>query len=84
MTESSEAVVASLPVQDAPQHDGPLPDAPTPDALLDVDVEPQEVPLTARSERATADRAHARGLFTELAALPEGDPRRARLRDELV
>ena len=54
------------------------------DPVLDVEVDPAEVPVSTRSEKTAADRAHARGLFTELAALPEGDPRRARLRDELV
>ena len=58
--------------------------APDVASVLDVEVDPAEVPVSTRSERTAADRAHARGLFTELAALPEGDPRRARLRDELV
>ena len=39
---------------------------------------------TARSERTAADRAKARELFVQLAAMSEDDPRRARLRDELV
>ena len=39
---------------------------------------------SARSERIAADRAHARSMFVELITLPEGDPRRARLRDQLV
>ncbi len=39
---------------------------------------------SGRSERIAADRAHARAMFTELITLPEGDPRRARLRDQLV
>ena len=38
----------------------------------------------ARSERTAADRARARAMFAELAALADNDPRRARLRDELV
>ncbi len=37
-----------------------------------------------RKERIAADRARARVMFADLAALPAGDPRRARLRDELV
>jgi RNA polymerase sigma-B factor len=44
-------------------------------------------PLTAAEERAVRtanDRAHARTLFGDLAALPESDPRRQRVRDELV
>ena len=39
---------------------------------------------TARSERIAADRARARAMFTELAAMGADDVRRARLRDELV
>ena len=39
---------------------------------------------TARSERIAADRARARAMFTELAAMVADDVRRARLRDELV
>jgi RNA polymerase sigma-B factor len=39
---------------------------------------------SGRSERIAADRARARSLFVELNALPEDDPRRAKLRDELV
>jgi RNA polymerase sigma-B factor len=39
---------------------------------------------TNRSERIAADRARARALFVELNNLPEGDPARAKLRDELV
>ena len=89
------ALVPALPVQDdrttadvlAPPSDAALPlAAPTDgtDPVLDVEVDPAEVPVSTRSEKTAADRAHARGLFTELAALPEGDPRRARLRDELV
>ncbi len=80
MTDSPEAVV-DLPVQDGP-----------PDALLDPDLERDphlqpdagDLPATTRSDKTTEDRAHARGLFAELAALPADDPRRARLRDELV
>ncbi len=37
-----------------------------------------------RSERIAADRARARALFVELNGLPEDDPQRPRLRDELV
>ena len=74
MSDSPEVVVeVELPVQDGP-----------PDPLLDVDVEPAELPASTRSDKTSADRAHARTLFAELAALPEGDPRRGRLRDELV
>jgi len=40
--------------------------------------------VSARSEKTAADRAHARELFALLAGLPADDPRRPRLRDELV
>jgi RNA polymerase sigma-B factor len=43
-----------------------------------------EVVVDERAARTSHDRAHARGLFAELAALDEGDPRRQRVRDELV
>ncbi len=63
----------------------------SPEAVVDLpvqdrpaDVETPDPAVSARSEKTTADRAHARGLFAELAALPPDDPRRARLRDELV
>ena len=57
------------------------------DALLDpsdalVVAEVQEV--TSRSERAAADRAHARVLFAELVAAEPDSPARRALRDELV
>jgi RNA polymerase sigma-B factor len=47
----------------------------------------ETAPLTKaeeRSLRTAKDRAHARTLFGELAALPESDPKRQRVRDELV
>jgi RNA polymerase sigma-B factor len=39
---------------------------------------------SGRNQRIAADRARARELFIQLAELPEDDPTRARLRDELV
>jgi RNA polymerase sigma-B factor len=47
----------------------------------------EDAQLTAEAERAARtshDRAHARALFAELAALDDGDPQRQRVRDELV
>jgi RNA polymerase sigma-B factor len=53
---------------------------PTPDPTADV-----EVPKVPASRAATsADRAHARTLFTELQELPDGNATRNRIRDELV
>jgi RNA polymerase sigma-B factor len=62
---------------------------PAVDAELDLASDPDVLAATAelasgRSERIAADRARAKALFIELNALPEGDPARARLRDELV
>ena len=48
---------------------------------------PEDAKLTADAERAARtshDRAYARELFGQLAALDEGDARRQRVRDELV
>ncbi len=39
---------------------------------------------TERTESAVPDRARARALFERLAELPEGDPERQRIRDQLV
>jgi len=49
--------------------------------------EPGDIQLAKdaeRAARASHDRAHARELFGELAGLPEEDPQRQRVRDELV
>jgi RNA polymerase sigma-B factor len=49
--------------------------------------DPADAQLAAdadRAARASHDRAHARELFGELATLPEEDPQRQRVRDELV
>ena len=65
------------------------------DALAEAEVDadlaadPDVIAATAeiasgRSERIAADRARARALFTELNDLPLEDPRRAKIRDELV
>jgi RNA polymerase sigma-B factor len=51
---------------------------------LDPDVADVPDEELGRAERAAADRARARELFGELAGLSDDDPRRARLRDELV
>ena len=57
----------------------------------ELETDPDVVALTqelaepsARSVRIAADRAKAREMFVQLNGLPDGDPRRARLRDELV
>jgi RNA polymerase sigma-B factor len=54
-----------------------------PDADLAAPVE--ELAADAdRAARTSHDRAHARGLFGQLAALDESEPQRQRVRDELV
>jgi len=51
----------------------------------DPDVQAANEELSSgRNQRLAADRSRARELFVQLAELPEDDPRRARLRDELV
>ena len=51
----------------------------------DPDVAAATEELTSgRNQRLAADRTRARELFVQLSELPEHDPRRARLRDELV
>ena len=57
--------------------EGDAPEAP------EEELSPEDAPLT-RAERAAVDRARARELFVELAAMAEDDPRRPRLRDQLV
>ncbi|MCU1594079.1 MAG: polymerase, sigma 28 subunit, FliA/WhiG family, partial [Frankiales bacterium] len=62
-----------------------LPADPADDLSLDPDVVAATAEVASgRSERIAADRAHARAMFVELHALPEGDPKRAGLRDQLV
>jgi RNA polymerase sigma-B factor len=69
--------------------EAPIPDQEAPLEVVDPEaaaalaaVEASE-PQT-RSEKTAADRAKARLMFVELAAMAEDDPRRARLRDQLV
>jgi RNA polymerase sigma-B factor len=67
------------------QPDGQQPSGEPAEPEIEV---PSEAELAAvvptRSERSAADRARAREMFVRLAAMPEDDPGRARLRDELV
>ncbi|MBV9291008.1 MAG: RNA polymerase sigma factor SigF [Frankiales bacterium] len=50
----------------------------------ELETDPQLAADVARAARTSHDRARARGLFADLVALPEGDPQRQRVRDELV
>lgn len=71
---------AELPPQSAAPDEERLADvAGLPPAPGEVEEE-----VAGRSERSAADRARARQLFVELAALGEHDPARQRLRDQLV
>ncbi len=79
MTESPEVLAVPVPDQDT----GPLEvDEATPAEAAEA-VVPAPA-STTRSEKATADRAHARELFARLVEMAPGDPRRSRVRDELV
>jgi RNA polymerase sigma-B factor len=51
------------------------------DVEVAADVNVDDVPT---NERTATDRAHARALFAEMVQLPDGDPERAKMRDELV
>jgi RNA polymerase sigma-B factor len=78
-TQDDTTVEPDVPVQATPDAG---PDAgPDADAAVPSDA---ELATTTRSERNAADRARAREMFVELAAMGEDDPRRPRLRDELV
>jgi RNA polymerase sigma-B factor len=58
-------------------------DTADPDVAAATDELQQEM-SSGRNQRLAADRSRARELFVQLAELPEDDPQRARLRDELV
>jgi RNA polymerase sigma-B factor len=51
---------------------------------VEVTVSEEAPPLLPRSEHSSPDRTQARELFERLAALPAGDPERARIRSTLV
>jgi RNA polymerase sigma-B factor len=72
MTERSSAAEVPAPAQAADD----TPQAVDVDVVSDAD--------TQRAERTSHDRARARDLFGELASMPESDPQRQRIRDELV
>jgi RNA polymerase sigma-B factor len=57
------------------------PSPPPAESPVDIEVDAEEVPT---SERTAKDRAHARELFVQMSKLSEGDPARAKMRDELV
>jgi RNA polymerase sigma-B factor len=80
MTEAPASGTAGVPEQQEPVQQEPVQQEP---ALPD----PETAQLAKDAERAARtshDRAHARELFGVLAALPEEDPQRQRVRDELV
>ena len=63
---------------------GAATEATGPAAESAVDEKPDPDAAVPRSEEAVGDRAHARALFAEMVALPEGSPERQAIRDELV
>jgi RNA polymerase sigma-B factor len=83
VSDTPDVLAAPVPAQDTGelQIDAvtvpDLADAPDPEAVV--------APATStRSEKATADRLHARELFAQLVEMAPDDPRRGRVRDELV
>jgi RNA polymerase sigma-B factor len=83
--EVEEAGALTPPQPTAPAAEQVSGDAPAEAASVPEDELPpgDDEPLT-RGEKAAADRARARELFVQLTAMAEDDPRRPRLRDELV
>jgi RNA polymerase sigma-B factor len=81
---------AILPVDPSPDEllaaPEPVPDQADADPTEQVVATEAELtpPPSEASERTRHDRAHARSLFVELAALDADDPARSRARDELV
>jgi len=71
------------PSDDTPSPEETDPDVPAEENDPDVVAATQEL-TSVRSERIAADRARARQMFVQLAAMSPDDPGRARLRDELV
>ncbi|MGN6523427.1 MAG: SigB/SigF/SigG family RNA polymerase sigma factor, partial [Actinomycetes bacterium] len=77
---------------EAAQRGGPMTEAPATGAAAGAEQDatqpdPGDDALVADAERAARtshDRARARELFADLAGLPEDDPQRQRVRDELV
>jgi RNA polymerase sigma-B factor len=81
MTEAPASGTANTP----PQREQSDEQDPQPQETVQPD--PGDVQLAKdaeRAARASHDRAHARELFGVLASLPEDDPQRQRVRDELV
>jgi RNA polymerase sigma-B factor len=73
----------TAPEAEAFAVDGLLPDDPGLPAPAGEDGVPEDA-VPTRSERTAADRARAREMFVRLSELPEDDPERAQLRNELV
>ena len=78
MTSPSSPHPASVPPTDELEVDAADPDV----AAATDDV--KEELSSGRNQRLAADRTRARALFVRLSELPEDDPTRSRLRDELV
>jgi RNA polymerase sigma-B factor len=78
VTSPSSQQPASVPPPDEVEVDAADPDV----AAATDDV--KEELSSGRNQRLAADRTRARELFVQLTELPEDDPTRSRLRDELV
>ena len=87
----SETTPADAPASNPasnPAGGGASTDATETETAVDAPVGPDVAELAAEAEtasgRAGTDRAHARQLFVLLAAVPDTDPSKSRMRDELV
>jgi RNA polymerase sigma-B factor len=89
--ETLEGAESTVPAQagapaGAPAGTGVVP-AVDPEVALDLGIDEETAKVTAevaRSERTAGDRARAKALFHEVAAMAEDDPRHKALRDQLV
>ncbi len=85
--ETLEGAESTVPAQaGAPAGTGVVP-AVDPEVAVDLGIDEETAKVTAevaRSERTAGDRARAKALFHEVAAMAEDDPRHKALRDQLV
>jgi RNA polymerase sigma-B factor len=78
----TDGATGPIPVVDGDLEPGSIPGA-EPGTVPEAQRQPDAAAQERAADRAN-DRAHARDLFARMTALPEGDPARATLRDELV
>jgi RNA polymerase sigma-B factor len=82
MTEPAEIPAPGDPAEVVPGGEATAAVAPAPE--LDAKAEAKLARDAERAARTSHDRARARVLFADLAGLPETDPQRQRVRDQLV